>query len=113
MTEQNKNQITNNISPKISNEIENENEEIQFNNNTGNKITTIESLENIDFSGKKYITKAKTKNNSHSNITSNANNTLFSTNSTEQEMNDIDKIILEKGNVISNNFNTQLKNKKL
>ena len=48
-------------------------------NNTGNKITTIESLENIDFSGKKYITKTKSKkNNSQSNITGLGNNTLFS-----------------------------------
>ena len=110
LTEQNKNPLINNISPKVSNENDNENEDIQFNNNTGNKITTIESLENIDFSGKKYITKAKTKHNSQNNIHSNINNTLFSTNSTEQEMNDIDKIILEKGNVISNTFTAQLKN---
>ena len=106
----NKNLLINNISPKLSNE--NENEELQFNHNTGNKITTIESLENIDFSGKKYITKAKTKKNtSQNNMTSNANNTLFSTNSTEQEINDIDKIILEKNNEIKNSFNIQLKNK--
>jgi len=109
----NKNLLMNNISPKLSNENYNENEDLQFNNNTGNKITTIESLENIDFSGKKYITKAKTKkNNSHSNINSNINNTLFSTNSTEQEINDIDKIILEKGTEITNDFNTQSKNTK-
>ena len=48
--------------------------------NTGNKITTIESLENIDFSGKKYITKTKPKkNNSQSNITGYGNNTLGET----------------------------------
>ena len=108
----NKNLLINNISPKISNENDNENEDLQFNNNTGNKITTIESLENIDFSGKKYITKSKTKKNtSQNNITSNANNTLFSTNSTEQEINDIDKIISEKNKEIKNSFNIQLKNK--
>ena len=111
-TEKNKNLLVNNISPKISSENYNENDDIQFNNNTGNKITTIESLENIDFSGKKYITKAKTKkNSSQNNITTNISNTLFSTNSTEQEINDIDKIILEKGNEIRNDFNLQLKTK--
>ena len=110
----NKNLLMNNISPKILSENYNENDDLQFNNNTGNKITTIESLENIDFSGKKYITKAKTKkNNSHNNINSNISNTLFSTNSTEQEINDIDKIIFEKNNEIRNDFNTQLKNKNI
>ena len=107
----NKNLLMSNISPKISSENYNENEDLQFINNTGNKITTIESLENIDFSGKKYITKSKTKkNNSNNNINSNINNTLFSTNSTEQEINDIDKIILEKGTEIRNDFNIQLIN---
>ena len=102
----------NNISPKISNENYNENDDLPFNHNTGNKITTIESLENIDFSGKKYITKAKTKKStSQNNINSNNNNTIFSTNSTEQEINDMDKIILEKSNEIRNDFNIQLKNK--
>ena len=110
----NKNLLMNNISPKISSDNYNENDELQFNNNTGNKITTIESLENIDFSGKKYITKAKTKkNNSQNNIASNISNTLFSTNSTEQEINDIDKIILEKSNEIRNDFNMQLNNKNI
>ena len=107
----NKNLLMSNISPKISNDNYNENDDLQFNNNTGNKITTIESLENIDFSGKKYITKSKTKkDNSNNNINTNINNTLFSTNSTEQEINDIDKIILEKGTEIRNDFNIQLKN---
>ena len=109
---QNKNILMNNISPKISNENYNENDDLPFNHNTGNKITTIESLENIDFSGKKYITKAKTKKStSQNNINSNNNNTIFSTNSTEQEINDMDKIILEKSNEIRNDFNIQLKNK--
>ena len=103
----NNNLLINNVSPKICHD---ENEELQF-NNTGNKITTIESLENIDFSGKKYITKAKTKKtNSQNNVNSNINNTLFSTNSTEQEINDIDKIILEKGTEIRNDFNSHLNN---
>ena len=103
----NNNLLINNVSPKICND---ENEELQF-NNTGNKITTIESLENIDFSGKKYITKAKTKKtSSQNNVNSNINNTLFSTNSTEQEINDIDKIILEKGTEIRNDFNSHLNN---
>ena len=103
-----------NNSPKMYND----NEEIQFNkNNTGNKITTIESLDNIDISGKKYITKAKTKknnnnsaNNNNINVVVNANNTLFSTNSTDQEFNEIDKNILEKGTEIRNDFNNQLNN---
>ena len=102
----NNNLLINNISPKICND---ENEDLQF-NNTGNKITTIESLENIDFSGKKYITKAKTKKTSQNNVNSNINNTLFSTNSTEQEINDIDKIILEKGTEIRNDFNSHINN---
>ena len=109
----NKHSLINSISPKFSKENFNEKEDLAFNNNTGNKITTIESLENIDFSGKKYITKAKTKkNNSQNNINGNINNTLFSTNSTEQEFNDMDKIILEKGTEIRNDFNIQLKNNK-
>ena len=100
-------------SPKQSNDNLKEAEEIPFNNNTGNKITTIESLENINFSGKKYITKTnQKKNNSQSNITGLGNNTLFSTTSTEQEFNDMDKIILEKGTEIRNDFNSQLKNTK-
>ena len=41
----NNNLLINNVSPKICHD---ENEELQF-NNTGNKITTIESLENINF----------------------------------------------------------------
>ena len=110
---QNKQSLVNSISPKLSRENFNEKEEIVFNSNTGNKITTIESLENIDFSGKKYITKTKPKkNNSQSNITAFGNNTLFSTTSTEQEFNDMDKIILQKGTEIRNDFNTQLKNNK-
>ena len=108
---QNKNLLMDNISPKMSNNNYNENEEIQFTNKSGNKITTIESLENIDFSGKKYITKSKTKKSNSPNNLANVNNTLFSTNSTEQEINDIDKIIVEKGNEITNDFNIQLKNK--
>ena len=104
----NKNLLVNNISPKIIKD-----DEINFNNNTGNKITTIESLENIDFSGRKYITKAnQKKSNSQSNIAINANNTLFSTTSTEQEFSDMDKIILEKGTEIRNDFNIQFKNSK-
>ena len=110
----NKNSLVNSISPKLSSHnFSSEKEETPFNNNTGNKITTIESLENIDFSGKKYITKPKTKkNNSQSNINVYANNTLFSTTSTEQEFSDMDKIILEKGTEIRNDFNIQLKNNK-
>ena len=108
---QSKNLLINNFSPKDKKENNlSENEEINFNNNTGNKITTIESLENIDFSGKKYITKAKTKKNNSQ--TAFGNNTLFSTTSTEQEFSDMDKIILEKGTEIRNNFNIQLKNAK-
>ena len=106
--QQNKNLLMDNISPKMTNH--NYNENIQFNNNTANKITTIESLENIDFSGKKYITKSKTKKNNSQNNFSNINNTLFSINSAEQEINDIDKIIAEKGNEITNDFNIQIKN---
>ena len=110
---QNKQSLANSISPKLSKENFSEKDEMTFNNNTGNKITTIESLENIDFSGKKYITKTKPKkNNSQSNITAFGNNTLFSTTSTEQEFNDMDKIILQKGTEIRNDFNTQLKNNK-
>ena len=110
---QDKNYLLKSISPKLSRENLNENEDLYFNNNTGNKITTIESLENIDYSGKKYITKEKPKkNNSQNNIASLVNNTLFSTTSTEQEFNDIDKIILEKGTEIRNDFNSQLKNNK-
>ena len=110
---QDKNYLLKSISPKLSRENLNENEDLYFNNNTGNKITTIESLENIDYSGKKYITKEKPKkNNSQNNIAPLVNNTLFSTTSTEQEFNDIDKIILEKGTEIRNDFNSQLKNNK-
>ena len=111
-----KHSLINSTSPKMSKDSFKEGEDLPFNNinnNTGNKITTIESLENIDFSGKKYITKTKSKkNNSQSNITGLGNNTLFSTTSTEQEFNDMDKIILEKGTEIRNDFNTQLKNSK-
>ena len=108
-----KHSLINSTSPKMSKDSFKEREEIPFNNNTGNKITTIESLENIDFSGKKYITKTNPKkNNSQSNITGLGNNTLFSTTSTEQEFNDMDKVILEKGTEIRNDFNTQLKNGK-
>ena len=111
-----KHSLINSTSPKMSKDNFKEGEDLPFNNinnNTGNKITTIESLENIDFSGKKYITKTKSKkNNSQSNITGLGNNTLFSTTSTEQEFNDMDKIILEKGTEIRNDFNTQLKNSK-
>ena len=109
----NKQSLVNSVSPKLSNDTLNEKGEIVFNNNTDNKITTIESLENIDFSGKKYITKEKPKkNNSQSYITAYNNNTLFSTSSTEQEFNEMDKIILEKGTEIRNDFNSQLKNNK-
>ena len=110
----NKNSLVNNISPKLSNENFIVKEEIPFNNNnTGNKITTIESLENIDFSGRKYITTTNPKkNNSKNNINVYNNNTFFSTTSTEQEFSDMDKIILEKGTEIRNDFNIQLKNSK-
>ena len=107
----NNNLLMNNINQKISNDNYNQTDDIQFNNNYGNKITTIESLENINFSGKKYITKSKTKKNNHKNNNSNINNALFSTNLIDQEINDLDKIILEKGNEIGNDFNIQIKNK--
>ena len=108
-----KHSLINSKSPKMSKDSFKEREDLPFNNNTGNKITTIESLENIDFSGKKYITKSiSKKNNSQSNITGLGNNTLFSTSSNEQEFYDMDKIILEKGTEIRNDFNTQLKNSK-
>ena len=92
---------------------------IQFNNNpliNGKKITTIESLENIEHSGKKYITK-KTNNrvpeplhlkNSNSNNTNNNYNSVFTTNSTDQNFNEMDKIILEKGTEIRNIFQNQI-----
>ena len=109
----NKNYFKNNISPKLSNNNFKSKEEIPFDNNTGNKITTIESLENIDFSGKKYITKSNPKkNNSQNNMPVYGNNTLFSNASTDQEFQDMDKTILEKGTEIRNSFNNQLKNNK-
>ena len=109
----NKNSFKNNISPKLSNNNFKSKEEIPFDNNTGNKITTIESLENIDFSGKKYITKSNPKkNNSQNNMPVYGNNTLFSNASTDQEFQDMDKTILEKGTAIRNSFNNQLKNNK-
>ena len=109
----NKNSFKNNISPKLSNNNFKSKEEIHFDNNTGNKITTIESLENIDFSGKKYITKSNPKkNNSQNNMPVYGNNTLFSNASTDQEFQDMDKTILEKGTEIRNSFNNQLKNNK-
>ena len=61
-----KHSLINSTSPKMSKDSFKEGEDLPFNNinnNTGNKITTIESLENIDFSGKKYITKTKSKKN--------------------------------------------------
>ena len=109
----NKNSFKNNISPNLSNNNFKSKEEIPFDNNTGNKITTIESLENIDFSGKKYITKSNPKkNNSQNNMPVYGNNTLFSNASTDQEFQDMDKTILEKGTEIRNSFNNQLKNNK-
>ena len=107
--------LINSISPKLSSGNFTEKEGTPFSNNTGNKITTIESLENIDFSCRKYITKTKDKkNNAQSNITGYGNSTLFSTTSTEQAFNDMDKIILEKGTEIRNDFSAQLKyNKKI
>jgi hypothetical protein len=56
-----KHSLINSTSPKMSKDSFKEREELPFNNNTGNKITTIESLENIDFSGRKYITKTNPK----------------------------------------------------
>ena len=110
----NKNFFKNSISPNLSSDNFKAKEEIPFDSNTGNKITTIESLENIDFTGKKYITKSNPtkKNNSQNNMAVFGNNTLFSTTSTEQEFNDMDKIILEKGTEIRNSFNNQLKSNK-
>ena len=91
---------------------------IQFNSNpliNGRKITTIECLENIEHSGKKYITKKINEQFPESlhlkncNNTSNNNyNSVFTTNSTDQNFNEMDKIILEKGTEIRNSFQSQI-----
>ena len=104
-----------NNSKKLKNKknfyLKNTNENLTFNNNEGNKITTIESLDDIDITGKQYIVKSKNKNEiQNNNITSNITTTLFSINSTE--LNEIDINIYEKNKDIKNVFNTQLKDKK-
>ena len=104
-----------NNSKKLKNKknfyLKNTNENLTFNNNEGNKITTIESLDDIDITGKQYIIKSKNKNEiPNNNITSNITTTLFSINSTE--LNEIDFNIYEKNKNIKNDFNLQLKDKK-
>ena len=91
---------------------QNENENLTFNNHEGNKITTIESLDDIDISEKQYITKSKTKNDNQNNTVSIISNTLFTTNSIEQELNEIENNIIEKNKQIKNDFGTQLKDNK-
>ena len=91
---------------------QNENENLTFNNHEGNKITTIESLDDIDISEKQYITKSKTKNDNQNNTVSIISNTLFTTNSIEQELNEIENNIIEKNKQIKNDFGAQLKDNK-
>ena len=78
-------------------------------NNDSNKITMIESLENINISGQKYITKSKSKKSLNNNIEP-SSNTLFSTNSTELGINNFGKAMLETSNKISNDINSVIIN---
>ena len=67
-----------------------------------------QAIMNLNKNNKNFLNKSHAENN----ITGNANNTIFSTNITEQEFNGIDKNILEKGTEIRNDFNLQLNNDK-
>ena len=67
-----------------------------------------QAIMNLNKNNKNNLNKSHAENN----ITGNANNTLFSTNITEQEFTGIDKNILEKGTEIRNDFNSQLNNDK-
>ena len=105
---------------KILAKIKNENlNDFQFNNTVEKKITTIESLENIDHSGKKYITTKKFEDENHTSeefnlkIMKNANNnynSAFTINSTEHNLIEIDKELLGKREEINNIFQTQNQN---
>ena len=80
--------------------------------NEENKIATMDNLDKLDILGKQYISNSKEiKNiNAKNNNLSNINNTIFSTNFTDKEYYDIDKIISEKENEIKNDFNIQFNN---
>ena len=67
-----------------------------------------QAIMNLNKNSKNFLNKSHIENN----IIGNVNNTLFSTNITEQGFNGIDKNILEKGTEIRNDFNLQLNNDK-
>ena len=94
---------------------------LQYNNSVEKKITTIESLENIDHSGKQYITTKKIANANNVSeefnfkIMNNTNNynSAFTTNSTDQNLTEMDKAIIEKRGEITKIFHAQIKNNDL
>jgi hypothetical protein len=67
-----------------------------------------QAIMNLNKINKNVLNKSHVENN----IIGNSNNTLFSTNMTDQEFSGIDKNILEKGTEIRNDFNLQLNNDK-
>ena len=67
-----------------------------------------QAIMNLNKNNKNFLNKSHVDNN----IKGDVNNTLFSTNITEQEFNGIDKNILEKGTELRNDFNLQLNSDK-